>query len=392
MPDANPVYAATSRVGAAPMIAALDGVRGVAVLLVFAVHYTVAWTLLFPHAATDATGTGLIADIVFSLGNAGVDLFMCLSGYLIYDHLMRKPQRFGAYFGRRARRIFPPYLVVLAIYVVLMLIDPHKSKLPADTVAAVIYIVECALLVPAFFGHEPIVGIAWSLTYEMLFYLLLPLLIVVTGLRQRGFGTRLVVLAAVALAILVYGWHVQFHERTVMFVAGMVARECLLRWSYAFPRPRVFEGLAIAALCIALAYMAFWRGGQPFTNPGFPHSFDRALFLAVGFSALLAAALGVGGVSRAFLEFGPFRWLGEVSYSFYLLHNLTMRVMIGFLSRHVAEGVADRFYFLAAPACFVLCLLPGLTLYILVERPFSLRRPVGFLRQRGHALLPTASV
>src|ERR1700744_1963660 len=99
-----------------PKIASLEGLRGVAVGLVFMVHYAVAWTLVFPQAANDSTATGVAADIAFSLGNAGVDLFMALSGYLIYDHLASRPQRFTGYLGRRMRRIFPAYLVVLAIY------------------------------------------------------------------------------------------------------------------------------------------------------------------------------------------------------------------------------------------------------------------------------------
>jgi peptidoglycan/LPS O-acetylase OafA/YrhL len=378
---------AQTKEGEQATIPALDGVRGVAILLVFTVHYAVAWTMLFPAAANDANATGLFADMAFSLGNAGVDLFMALSGYLIYDHLMRKPQGFAPYFRRRARRIFPPYLVVLAIYVGLMLLDPAKSKLPAQFAGAVIYIVECALLIPGFFGRPPIVGIAWSLTYEMLFYLLLPLLIFTTGLRRRGFFTRLTCLLLVATGLLLFAYHVQFHERTVMFISGMVVREVLVRCRYALPRPRLTEGVAIAGVCVAVGYMALWRGPMPFTNVEFPQSFWRALVLATAFPAMIATSLGVNGIFRAVFEFRPFRRLGEVSYSFYLLHNLTMRVALAWLIPHVTPAMAGGFYFLAMPMAFLVCLVPGLVLYALIERPFSLRRPVGFdLRAHNAAI------
>jgi peptidoglycan/LPS O-acetylase OafA/YrhL len=374
-----------SNAGAQPKIAALDGVRGLAILLVFVVHYSVAWTMLFPAAANDASFTGFIADAAFSIGNAGVDLFICLSGYLIYDHLMRKPQRLSIYLSRRARRIFPPYLIVLAIYVVLMLLDPGKSKLPDNPLAAVAYIAECALLVPNFFGHEPIVGIAWSLTYEMLFYLLLPLLIFAGRLRMRTTPTRIIILLGVATIILAVTWRVQSYERIIMFVGGMLARDILVQWHYCFPKPRVLEALACAAAALALGYMASVRGAVPFTNPVFPETLYRAILLFVGFSTALAATLGVRGVLRQTFEFLPLRLLGEVSYSFYLLHNLVMRVALGFLIPRVPGGLATPAFWLAVPVVFAVCLLLGLMLFFAVELPISLRRPPAALQYRLHA-------
>ncbi len=360
--------------GAQPKIPSLDGVRGLAIALVFFVHYSVAWTMLFPAAANDATLTGVIADAAFSVGNAGVDLFICLSGYLIYDHLMRKPQRLRTYLARRARRIFPPYLVVLCIYVLLMLIDPRKSKLPANPLHAVAYILECALLIPNFFGHEPIVGIAWSLTYEMLFYLVLPLMIFAGRLRSRSPMTRTAMLLGLSALVLAITWRVQFYERIVMFAGGMIARDTLVYWKYRLPRPRIVEVLACAAVALALGYMAAFRGAVPFTNPVFPQTYHRAVFLFVGFSSILAVTLGTKGVLRRIFEFAPLRRLGEVSYSFYLLHNLVMRIALGFLMPRVAVGIATPAFWLAMPIAFALCLGSGLIFFCAVEFPFSVRR------------------
>jgi exopolysaccharide production protein ExoZ len=366
-------------------IAALEGMRGMAILLVLMVHYAVAWTILFPQAAHDTTSTGLMADIIFSLGNSGVDLFMALSGYLIYDHLMTRPQPFITYFGRRVRRIFPAYLAVLSVYVVLMLMTPSKSKLPLEPIDAIIYIIECALLIPAFFGKDPIVGISWSLTFEILFYLLLPLLIFTTGQRRRGWLARVVILCCVggliALVAQIVGGQ-SGQERFIMFVGGMLAREALVRCSYKFPRPILVESLALLTLMVALAYMAYWRGPEPFVYPLFPQAFHRSLILCIAFSAMLAGSLGVHGICRRVFEFTPLRLLGEVSFSFYLVHNLAMRITIGAVAPCVTPGMADTFYWLAMPFAFILCLIPGLLLYVLIERPISLRRPIMFRLQK----------
>jgi exopolysaccharide production protein ExoZ len=361
---------------AKPKIASLEGLRGLAIALVFMVHYAVAWTMIFPHAADDSTFTGLFADMAFSVGNSGVDLFMALSGYLIYDHLMLRPQTFAAYLGRRVRRIFPTYLVVLSIYVMLMLLDPAKSKLPTNAAAAMAYVTECALLIPSFFGHEPIVGIAWSLTYEIAFYLLLPLVILATGLRQRSWHIRVIILLCVAAVIVLATTSIGHHERVIMFVGGMLAREILVRWRYAFPRPVLVEVSLLAVVILAVIYMALTRGPLAFTYPDPPQSIVRSLVLTVAFPAVLIASLGVHGVCRRLFEFQPLRLFGEFSYSFYLVHNLTIRIGLPLVMAHVSSGIPSRFYWLAMPATFAVCAVAGLGLYAVIERPLSLRQPV----------------
>jgi exopolysaccharide production protein ExoZ len=373
----------------AKKIASLEGFRGVAVLLVFLVHYSVAWTMLFPGTANDNSMTGVLADMAFSVGNAGVDLFMALSGYLIYDHLMQRPQSFASYFGRRVRRIFPVYLVVLTIYVLLMLVDPAKSKLPTDPVAAVMYVIECALLIPGIFGREPIVGIAWSLTYEVMFYLLLPLLIWATGLRRRRWIERVAILCIVFVSIVLVALSIRMHERVIMFVGGMLTREALIRWSGEFPRPRLIEATALMLLASVLIYVTVWRGPAPFAYPEFPHAFIRSLALCISLSLLLATALGTHGVCRKAFESTPLRLMGEFSYSFYLIHNLTMRIGLPVVASHIRPAMAGWFYWVAMPIALAICIIPGLGLYGLIERPFSLRRPIQIRFRKSQKTMAT---
>lgn len=367
---------------AQPKIAALEGIRGAAILLVFFVHYAVAWTLVFPNAANLGTVTGRVADFAFLVGNSGVDLFMALSGYLIYDHFMNRPQRLPVYMGRRVRRIFPAYLCVLAVYVALMLIDPARSKLGSDPLAIVTYVLECALLIPGFFGREPIVGIAWSLTYEILFYLLLPALVLGIGLRGRSQGLRVCVLLAVAALVLTCTWFVGFHERVVMFVGGMLAREVLVFVRYRFSRGKLVEAGALVLLVVAFVTMALLTASVPFRYPEFPNAFYRAVVILVAFSAVLAASLGADGLFRRVFEWGPLRSLGEVSYSFYLTHNLTMRIVMPVAIAVADPSAAGVSYWLFMPITFLVCLGPGLVLYALVERPISLRQPLRFRMTR----------
>ncbi|WP_153067260.1 acyltransferase family protein, partial [Steroidobacter cummioxidans] len=86
----------------------MEGLRGLAVLLVFLVHYE---SLLEPWIAADAS-LGVVAGALRIIGNSGVDLFFVLSGYLIYGSLLTRQQSFLHFFTRRLQRIYPAFTAV----------------------------------------------------------------------------------------------------------------------------------------------------------------------------------------------------------------------------------------------------------------------------------------
>src|SRR5438309_10986860 len=75
----------------------MEGLRGLAVSLVFLVHYVgLVRPWLESHQVLNAVATAM-----HTIGNTGVDLFFVLSGYLIYGSLMSEPQPFGNFIRRR---------------------------------------------------------------------------------------------------------------------------------------------------------------------------------------------------------------------------------------------------------------------------------------------------
>src|SRR5580704_15783296 len=98
-------------------VPALDGLRGLAIVLVTVSHF-----LPYRHPAGDAHAVIRYGLLAAHVGQTGVDLFFVLSGYLITGILLdtrHHPSYFRNFYGRRTLRIFPLYYGVL-IFVILL--------------------------------------------------------------------------------------------------------------------------------------------------------------------------------------------------------------------------------------------------------------------------------
>ena len=212
-----------SRGGAGQNIRPMEGLRGFAVFLVFLVHYS---NLIRPWLLPESSLLEF-AKALRLVGSSGVDLFFVLSGYVIYGSLISRAQPLGRFVLRRVRRIYPAFIVVLSGYVVLSLLAGRESKIPDGAGAGVVYIVSNVLLLPGLFPIEPLVAVAWSLSYEMFYYFTIPLVITVFGLRDRERGFRIGFFLALAALITGYGAAYGGHLRLVMFIAGIVVWEAV---------------------------------------------------------------------------------------------------------------------------------------------------------------------
>src|SRR3954452_6042168 len=122
----------------------MEGLRGLAVSLVFLVHYV---ALVRPWIAGHDV-LDQIAGGMHTIGNAGVDLFFVLSGYLIYGSLIGREQPFGKFMKRRVRRLYPAFTVVFAMYLLLSLVFPAESKIPPGGWEGASYLLQNYCLLP----------------------------------------------------------------------------------------------------------------------------------------------------------------------------------------------------------------------------------------------------
>jgi len=329
----------------------LDGLRGLAIL-------PVVW-----HHATPRPLTG-----IWGKGAVGVDLFFALSGFLITTLLLRerrtRPVALGAFYGRRALRIFPLYYLVLAAYAVHALLLPAAPSaqhflhsLPYHASYTANWLVDYAV------PHDVMFAFSWSLCVEEQFYLVWPVLLAVVARRELLAGAMLLAIGVDAAAE---------HRLLVAFLPD---GSSALRVVKSFAAPIGFGSLC--ALLVdtprgfALAHRAL---GNRWSAPGLllacllllalPST--PYLLLAPCLAALVTAvALTPEHGLRFVLEQPALRWLGTLSYGIYLLHVTAL----GIVRRALPEWREQTWlvFLLGLP----LALLLACAAHIAIERPLG---------------------
>src|SRR5215213_5930759 len=273
----------------------MEGLRGFAVLLVFFVHYHA----LFKPWLASASYSFAVSEFVGTIGLSGVDLFFVLSGYLIYGWTIRKYSNYAKFIRRRIERIYPTFLCVFAIYLLLSALYPAESRIPAQPLSAGIYLVENVLLLPGVFDIHPVITVAWSLSYEFFFYLFIPLVVVGLGMQRWSGGRRVLCFLTLALVYTVYCFVSTSYGRIhfIMFISGILLFEAI--YTYELAR-RVTARIDYAVyLILALIFPLYYAFAiMPEVFPFLPHAKSlnenyRMILLFGGFWIFTLAAFSL---------------------------------------------------------------------------------------------------
>jgi peptidoglycan/LPS O-acetylase OafA/YrhL len=307
----------------------LDGVRGVAILLV-----------LGQHAPTRPLIDGYV----------GVTVFFCLSGFLITTLLVRQLQTgtidVRAFYRRRAARLCPALVTVVAVTVVVLLIAPQGlsvGQILAPAGAAVTYTTSLFDWTNHVFATGDYFNYTWSLSVEEQFYLLWPFALL-WGYRRdpRLFAALTGLLIAVTLTLnlylglsraVKYDQHEYFGSDTnaLPILAGsLLAIVVFNGWLSRTVRWLAPCALLAVALLPALAYR--------------DDRYRPSLVIVGGTGLTLVALIGVvtrpQAAAGSLLASGPMRWLGERSYSIYLWNVLARIAILASLGHTVLGDIA----------------------------------------------------
>lgn len=365
--------ATTTRGGS---IAGLDGVRAVAVIVVFLSH--------LPIAVTWLDSQGWYSQFSRA-GFLGVNMFFVLSGFLITHRLFQTRTDDGrftwrAFYVGRAARIYPAlvaFLVVHAVYAVLW--DHPPFGRARDEVIMVVsslfQFANYAILQNT--EHLEENGALWSLSVEGHFYLIWPLVMWALFRRIQLVSASVAVLAT--LVPLLYLWTAYiFHERgylsaylrtdtrIVSVVVGAVAAVLWIKTRSL--SPLFVKMLALPAVLLMVVIHSIADGLEPFVWDGGMAVFDLSTAIV-----LLALATGAFPLVSA-LEHPLMQWIGRISYGLYIWQIPVLTL----LDRHA--GSQPQAVLAVAAVAFTVLL--GAASHRYVEEPVRQSNLVRRLRQK----------
>ncbi|MFZ0746667.1 MAG: acyltransferase [Terracidiphilus sp.] len=280
----------------------LQGLRGLAVLGV-----------VFYHCHPRLAGTWIYYGSLW--GWAGVNLFFVLSGFLITSILLEarsKPHYFRNFYGRRALRIWPVYVLVLVVCYANApwFIGPTIwNAVKAAPWLAYIFFVQNLFHL----ALPPAISPTWSLAIEEQYYFLWAPL--VRFLRRPWMLATLLIAALVVSPLLRHvhhAWMTPTH--TLIHLDGIALGSLLALGLYTIRLTRrawLFIGLV--ALLLGIAAAATIAGGTAFLDSALAAGFAGAVLAAI-------ASTGARNPLNAALRRGPLAFYGRISYGLYMIH------------------------------------------------------------------------
>jgi peptidoglycan/LPS O-acetylase OafA/YrhL len=330
----------------------LDGIRGLAILMVLADH-----------------------NFGMPGGALGVDLFFALSGFLITRLLLADRDTPSGYYRRfyvrRALRIAPPFYLTLAIvFATVASLRPHWWVFT-------FYLANFPLLPNAFFS--PVLGHTWSLATEEQFYLVWPAVVrhvrpatlirVCVVCIALSIGGRLAVPHVVHSLEYARYWfaYAPFSRTDGLFVGASVAALADLNPEWLDRHARRVGGIAAVAVAIVvlLRQLSFSKMSPLMAAIGLP-------CIAIVFGALIWTGANSGQATwiGRFFNAAWIRRVGKISYALYLAHFPVL-------------AFTDRFSLSSPTAWFAAHLGAAVASYALAELSWRiLERPISSLKDR----------
>jgi peptidoglycan/LPS O-acetylase OafA/YrhL len=325
-------------VSKAERVASLTGIRAVAALLVMLTH----------AAYTTGKYTHGYVGLVYSRMEIGVPIFFVLSGFLLFGPWVKAaasggmPPSMRRYARHRVRRIMPAYIVtVLAAY--LLYHYRTAGPNPGHTWMGLFRNLTLSQIYTDnylySYLHQGLTQM-WSLAVEVAFYVVLPLFayLLLVVLCRRRWRPVLLLTGLAGLALITPVWLILVHTTDFLPDGCRLWLPTYLSWFIGGMMLAVLQQMAVRAYamaCVPLALVSYFIvstpiAGEPTTSPA---ELREALFKA-GFYAMIATlmvaplALGDRGLYARFLTSRPMVFLGEISYEIFLVHLLTMELVM----------------------------------------------------------------
>jgi len=332
------------------MLRNVQALRGLAAMLVVFVHLEVLARL-----------AGLPGGVT-AFGNSGVDVFFVISGLIMVVTTSGRKQTPQGFLRNRLTRIAPLYWTITLAVFALAMVAPALLQ---NTTADPIHLLKSLAFIPYERGDgtmHPVVFVGWTLNYEMAFYVVFAIGLLLPN-RLAGLALSIGVMAAAVL----YGQLAEpknplvgFYTTPMIleFGAGMILGALFVRdrlpkdprWGL----PAAILGAAAVAVMIA--------------GPWLWPQFDRAVMFGVPALVIVTCGL-VAERAGLVLNQGWIQLLGAASYSIYLTHFFCTQVVTKAAERLV--GFGPVLMWALVPVVFVLVAIVGVLAHRRLELPLT---------------------
>jgi peptidoglycan/LPS O-acetylase OafA/YrhL len=343
----------------------LTGIRGVAAMLVVAYH------LLVKGMISDLGQKGIAVDFPAFLhkGYVGVDLFFVLSGFLLshiyertFDDGVRRTD-YVRFLIRRIARIYPAYICIMALSVVRHIISVHDQQ---NFHMSVVDIAANLLMIQAWWpGFNTTLGVSWSLSAELFAYITMPFMLLGMYRTMRSGAKAITVVVVVCIACLQLMIALNDNKTIDItsppfcilraladFYLGVAAVHCIRQFEFA--QKLVASSYFVVLSTVVAVLLLEWS--------------NQDIFIIISFVILVASLSG--GAAAANFMYGNriVYFLGEISYSVYLIHTLLIA------SAYMIEARLSQFGWplavsLSCVTAVGLIIAAASASYFVIERP-----------------------
>lgn len=352
---------------------AMEGLRAYAALLVFMVHYLDAYGNQVLNIDFNTVRLGQSEDAWINVlcflfaSHYGVDIFFLLSGFLIAKIVARSGFNYRNFLWHRVRRVYPAFFISLLIWTYLRVVVQQAYAFdPTQFLGNLLFLNALPQL-----DVKPYAVMTWSLFYEFAFYLSFPILFLMAK-RNRSLRPTTLILVSALFILTMLQFDIGF-IRFLMFFGGV---------TLAYSREPYLIGVAqrLREKWVVLAYLASTLSFAYLPS----YEYFTPIFVVTAALLVVKALYGNGWLNRMF-SWRPLRYLGNVSFSFYLLHGLGIDLVMDSYPNLFVGFSGLSYLIVTMTASLATGVVFATLLFLIAEKPYfnnKLVRPAFNMPQR----------
>lgn len=359
----------------------VTGLRAVAVLWVLIYH---TWGVSAGPRVTIPlpAGANLGLSSIFKMGFLGVDIFFVISGFLLTLPWLKPRQDSNfinlirSFYTRRILRITPAYYTILLVMLYLSLFGFQKIPTTGNIVSHLFFLND-------FLNQAIIRGVFWTLSVEMSFYLVLPLIMHTRKSKYWTITVGLMAVSAIVFRIvLIYQYHPEFNTgeavnfnnvRYIHTLAGRFDEFAIgMVCAYLYHEKRIPKnwGNALFTFGIVVLFVIvniYARKGDILREAPIGYVILPTM-IAIAAGLIISGAVVGGPLPNRILGSSTMIFIGTISYSVYLWHTIVLDALYQAELLNAVQGITRLIY------AFLYSVVPIILLssisYWWIERPF----------------------